>query len=156
MRSVHTWLKLQEPITLDFAKETPFEDALKFIKLKAQGKDGKPLTLYVDPVGLQEAEKTMTSPVQVELADVSVDTALKLILKQLGLMHYIQKDGVVVITSASTEETVTEVFPLLTRLRTSAARWRGEGRAASRFLHDGGRRSPPAVPGMGGMGGGFR
>src|SRR5262245_23072040 len=46
-----TWMKLQEPISLPFANETPLEDALKFIKDATKGKDDRGIPYYVDPIG---------------------------------------------------------------------------------------------------------
>ena len=104
-KSARTWIKLQEPITLDFANETPLEDVLRHIKKTTKGKDGKGLAFYVDPVGLQEAEKTMSSPVIFSLEEVPLATALKLMLRQLGLVYHVQEDGLVVIGSTAMEKT---------------------------------------------------
>src|SRR5262245_18584408 len=43
-----TWMKLQEPISLPFADETPLEDAMNFIKEATKGKDDKGVPFYVD------------------------------------------------------------------------------------------------------------
>ncbi len=102
-----TWLKLQKAADFDFSNETPLEAVLKSIKqVTAEGKEGKDegLPIYVDPVGLQEAEKTMTSPVTLSMNGVSVATALELMLKQLGLTFNVLKDGVVVITNDASED----------------------------------------------------
>jgi hypothetical protein len=101
--AARTWLKLQEPISLSFAIETPLEDAMKFIKEATTGKNDKGIPFYVDPVGLQEAEKTMSSPITLSLEDVPLSTALTLMLKQLGLTYSVQKDGIVIITDQSNE-----------------------------------------------------
>jgi hypothetical protein len=101
------WLKLQKAVDLDFPQETPLEDVLAFIKeATAEAKDGKDedLRLYVDPVGLQECEKTMSSPVIMSMKGVSVSAALQLMLKQLGMAFNVQKDGIVVITSGASED----------------------------------------------------
>lgn len=101
--AARTWMKLQEPITLPFANETPLEDAMKLIKETTAGKNDRGIQFYVDPVGLQEAEKTMTSPITLSLEDVPLSTALTLLLKQLGLTYSVQKDGIVIITDVSNE-----------------------------------------------------
>jgi hypothetical protein len=95
---------LEEPIDMQFPNETPLEDVLKYIKSATEG-PGLPsgLPIYVDPVGLQEAEKTMTSPVTLDLNGVPVRQTLRLILKQLGLT-YMVKDGLLSITSESSED----------------------------------------------------
>jgi RNA polymerase sigma factor (sigma-70 family) len=90
--------KLDEPMSLHFAVESPLEDVLKRIKDSSKGSDGKPIPIYVDPVGLQEAEKTLKSPVTIDLADVPLRFSLRLLLKQLG-MAYCVHDGVLIISS---------------------------------------------------------
>ena len=62
--------KLEEPLTLHFPTETPLEQVLKHIKDATRGADGKKLSIYVDPQALQDAEKTLTSPVIIDLEDV--------------------------------------------------------------------------------------
>jgi hypothetical protein len=101
--AARTWLKLQDSITLPFKDETPLEDVLRFIKDATKGKDDKGIPIYVDPIGLQEAEKTITSPVILALEDVPLSTGLTLLLKQLGLTYSVQKDGILIITVASNE-----------------------------------------------------
>src|SRR4051812_30855721 len=46
--AARTWLKLQEPVSANFANETPLEDVLKYIKEATKGKD-KGIPIYVDP-----------------------------------------------------------------------------------------------------------
>jgi hypothetical protein len=54
------------------------------------------LPIYIDPLGLSDAERTMQSPVQIELEGVPLKSGLRLLLKQLGL-NYVVKDGMIVI-----------------------------------------------------------
>jgi hypothetical protein len=102
--AAQTWLKLQQPVPMPFGNETPLEDVVKYIKQVTSKPDKEPkdsgIEIYVDPVGLQEAEKTMTSPVLIDLAGLPLATSLELLLKQLGLRFYVQKDGLLAITSA--------------------------------------------------------
>ena len=56
------------------------------------------IPIYVDPMGLQEAERTLTSTVTVNLDGVPLKTTLRLCLKQLGLTYRI-RDGLLFITS---------------------------------------------------------
>jgi hypothetical protein len=100
--------KLDEPISMSFANETPLEDVLKYIKSATQGPNDQGIPIYVDPVGLNEAEKTMTSPVTLDLEEVPLKTTLRLLLKQLGLTYTI-KDGLLTITSESSEDQPTEI-----------------------------------------------
>jgi len=76
--------------------EPPLEEVLKHVKDATKGADGKRLSIYVDPQALQEAEKTMSSPVVIDLEDVPLRFSLRLVLKQLGLAYCV-RDGVVMI-----------------------------------------------------------
>jgi RNA polymerase sigma factor (sigma-70 family) len=90
--------KLDEPITLHFATETPLSEVLKHIKEHFKGPDGKKLPIYVDPQGLTEADRTEKSPVTIDLEDIPLRFSLRLLLKQLGLAYCV-RDGVVIISS---------------------------------------------------------
>ncbi len=56
--------KLDEPISMSFNEDTPLEDVLKYIKQATTTKIYTGIPIYVDPLGLQEAEKSMTSTVR--------------------------------------------------------------------------------------------
>ncbi|QEH34699.1 ECF RNA polymerase sigma factor SigW [Aquisphaera giovannonii] len=99
-RNVALLKKLDEPVTLHFPSETPLEEVLKRIKQATTSSDGKPMPIYVDPLGLQEADKTVASPVTIDLQDVPLKFSLRLALKQLGLAYCI-RDGVLVISSVN-------------------------------------------------------
>jgi hypothetical protein len=90
--------KLDEPVAMNFANETPLEDVLKYIQAASRGKNDPGIPVYVDPVGLQEAEKTMNSRIQMNLEGVPLKTTLRLLLKQLGLAYCV-KDGMLIISS---------------------------------------------------------
>ena len=81
--------------------ETPLEDVLKYIKQATQDEAADLPTgipIYVDPVGLQEAEKTMASPSRSTSKASPSRRRLRLLLKQLGLTYTV-KDGLLTITS---------------------------------------------------------
>jgi hypothetical protein len=103
-RSQRIAAELGKPIDMKFANETPLEDVLKYVRSATMSPafpEGIPI--YVDPVGLQEAEKTHTSPVTINLTQVPLRTTLKLLLEQVGLAYQI-KDGLLKITSMSSED----------------------------------------------------
>ena len=52
----------------------------------------------MDPVGLQEAERSLNSTIQIDLEGVPLRRTLQLILTQLGLAYFVE-DGILVITS---------------------------------------------------------
>jgi len=100
--------KLNEPISMSFSTETPLEDVLKYIKSATQGPNDAGIPIYVDPVGLQEAEKTLTSPITLDLEGVPLKATLRLLLKQIGLTYTV-KGGLLTITSESSEDQPTEI-----------------------------------------------
>ncbi len=90
--------KLEEPIAMSFPGETPLEDVLKYIKQATTGPNFSGIPIYVDPLGLQEAERSLTSPISIDLEGVPLRRTLQLLLKQLGLGYFVD-DGILVITS---------------------------------------------------------
>src|SRR5262249_51419088 len=87
--------KLDDPAALHFAEGTLLEEALRKIQEASKGTDGKRIPIYLDPAGLQEADKNLSSPVMLDLEDVPLKFSLRLILKQLGLAYCV-RDGVVI------------------------------------------------------------
>src|SRR4051794_7928052 len=117
---------------LSFPHETPLEDVIKQVRVRTRSTafpDGLPI--YVDPLGLTEADRTMTSPVVFDVKNVPLRTSLTLMLKQIGLIYRV-KDGLLTITSQASEDDGEEEI------------------AASPSPGMGGMGG-----GMGGMGGGF-
>jgi hypothetical protein len=108
--------KLEAPISMSFPNETPLEDVLKYIKSATQGPTDSGLPIYVDPVGLNRAEKTMTSPVTLDLEGVPLWITLRLVLKQLGLTYDV-KDGLVTITSEKSEDRPVPILEHVRRAR---------------------------------------
>ncbi len=133
--------KLEEPVTLHFPLKTPLEEVLKHVKDATKGADGKRLSIYVDPEALEEAEKTLASPVTIDLEDVPLRFALRLVLKQLGLAYCI-RDGVVIIST---------VDGIQQELREAQAEQLGLNPEKFPMGGMGGMNG-----GMGGMGGGMR
>ncbi len=94
---------LDQPIPMHFRDETPLEDVLKHIQAAYTSPDGKVIPIYLDPIGLQEAERTPQSVVTIDLDGIPLKTTLLLCLKQLGLAYCI-RDGVLVINSEESQE----------------------------------------------------
>lgn len=89
---------LDEPISMSFANETPLDDVLKYIKQATTTPTYAGIPIYVEPIGLQEAQHSLNSTVQLDLDGIPLKTTLRLCLKQLGL-DYAVKDGYLLITS---------------------------------------------------------
>jgi hypothetical protein len=94
---------LTQPIAMRYPNGIPLEEVLAEIQVATKGPGGRGLSFYVDPIGLQEAEKTMQSPIAINLEGAPLRTTLRLILKQIDLTYAIQ-DGVVLITSEKADE----------------------------------------------------
>lgn len=90
--------KLEEPVSMSFANETPLEDVLKYIKSATQGPIDSGIPIYIDPAGLQAAGKTVTSPVQLDIEGIPLRTTLRHMLEQIGLTYFV-RDGLLTITS---------------------------------------------------------
>jgi hypothetical protein len=93
---------LEQRVDLKFEK-APLEDVLKFIKQATARPGDSGLRIYVDPVGLQEAETTMQSPVSVDVKGEPLKVALRKVLKPLHLTYTV-KDGLLTVTSEWSED----------------------------------------------------
>ncbi len=95
---------LDNPVSMPFTSETALEDVVKYIKTATSAPGMmQGIPIYVDPVGLSEAEKTMASPITLTLEGVPLRTSLSLLLKQLDLVYHIQ-GGVLMITSSTSRD----------------------------------------------------
>ncbi len=93
---------LERPIPMRFPEPTPLEDVLKYVKKATANPEQPDIPIYVDPLGLQEAERSLQSPVSIDIEGVPLRASLDLCLDQLGL-HYFVRDGCVRITSLDDE-----------------------------------------------------
>ncbi len=91
--------KLEQPISMSFAGATPLDDVLTYIKYQIATPESDGIPIHVDPLGLKEAGRSMTSTVSIDLDGVPLKTTLRLMLKQLGLAYTV-KDGLLIISSA--------------------------------------------------------
>jgi hypothetical protein len=81
---------LDQPIPMQFPDETSLRDLLAHIKQATATPTSSGIPIYVDPVGLQEAERSLNSTVEIDLEGVPLRTTLRLCLKQLGLMYEVE------------------------------------------------------------------
>jgi len=132
------WLKLQHKVDMQFPNDTPLGDVVKYIQQATIDKQDFPegVSVYVDPVGLQDADKTMESTIKMDLKGIPLATTLRLLLKQLGLVYQVQKDGILFITSPedSPAETDEKILDNLSALRSEVKALREE----VRLLHGSG------------------
>ncbi len=151
--------QLNERLTMSFPQETPLEDVLKYIKSNTQSEEldlPSGIPIYVDPLGLQEVEKTLQSPVTLDLEGIPLKTSLRLILKQLGLTYTV-KDGLMTITSAESDDQPTEirVYPVADLAIIPLSLMGGGGGGMGGGMGGMGGGMGGMGGGMGGMGGGM-
>jgi hypothetical protein len=95
---------LDQPVSIQLTDGTTLDDFIKYVRDATRRPKGEVIPIYVDPIGLQEAEKSMTSPLQgVQFEGVALRTSLRLCLRQLDLA-YVVRDGLLLITSQENEE----------------------------------------------------
>jgi hypothetical protein len=95
---------LDRPIPMPFPNDTPIEEVLNYVrKASAQEPGGKPLPIYVDPKGLQAADKTMASCVTIDLEGVPLRVTLDFVLNQLEMCYFV-KSGVIFVSSKDAED----------------------------------------------------
>ena len=58
---------LEQPVPMHFPNGAPLEDVLKYIRGETAARLGKPIPIYVDPLGLQSARRDMTSTVWINI-----------------------------------------------------------------------------------------
>ncbi len=91
---------LEQPVTMTFPEPTPLKDVLRYVTLATATPSYPGIPIYVDPLGLHEADVTLTSKVSIDLLDVPLKTSLRLSLEQLGLGYDVQ-DGYLRVTIAA-------------------------------------------------------
>jgi hypothetical protein len=94
---------LKQPVSMRFPDGTTLKNLLMYVQEETLEPGGKAIQIFVDPIGLGEAEKRMGSTVTgIDLEGVTLGTSLRLCLRQLDLA-YVVKDGLLLITSAEDE-----------------------------------------------------
>ncbi len=90
---------LEKPVDVDVTEEMALEDVVKRIQESIAETDGEGIPIYINPLGLSEADKTMNSPIRnIELRRAPLRASLRRLLEQLD-MQYVVKEGVLEITS---------------------------------------------------------
>jgi len=93
---------LEQPIPMKFTPEASLKDVLTYIRMATSTPTYPGIPIYVDPIGVQEAEKSLSSTVSIDLEGVPLKETLRLCLKQLTLV-YIVEDGHLQIRSEAQE-----------------------------------------------------
>lgn len=90
--------ELERPIALEFPEPTPIRDVLESIRRATEEPGRQGIPIYLDPIGLQEAEKSPDSTVTIDVRDVPLKTALHAALRPIG-MDFVVQDGLLFVTS---------------------------------------------------------
>jgi hypothetical protein len=89
--------KLDQLIPMHFLEDTPLEDVLKYIRQATADVNYPGIPIYVDPVGLQNAEKSITSTVRnLDFDAIPVKDALRLCSRQLDLGFSVRQGFVMI------------------------------------------------------------
>ncbi len=89
---------LERPIPMRFPEPTPLEDVLKHIEKATATPRSPGLPIYLDPIGLHEAEQSATSTVTIDLEKVPLKKSLRACLDPIH-MTYVVKEGYLLVTS---------------------------------------------------------
>jgi hypothetical protein len=96
--------QLERPIPMRFPQGVSLSSMLRHLE-SATGTRARPrgLLIWVDPVGLQEAEQTMSARMEIDAQGIPLRRTLRAALEQLGLSYYL-KDGLLIITCKGSED----------------------------------------------------
>jgi cyanophycinase len=90
--------RLEERVSMPFPEETPLDEVLQHIRRAAEkGPDDPGLPIYIDPMGLQRAERSLNATVMIHETAIPLKDALTRVLASLR-MAYIVKDDVLIVT----------------------------------------------------------
>jgi hypothetical protein len=94
---------LDEPIAVDYTDKSTLEDVLKQIRVLSRG-----IPIYIDPIGLQEAEQSLIAPIQPPFPqrDLPLQEQLHRILKPLGLAFSVKRGFLMITSEVSMDESV--------------------------------------------------
>jgi RNA polymerase sigma factor (sigma-70 family) len=95
-RTAQALKKLDEPIRMPFPDDTPLIEVLKYVKRATTAPSFSGITIFVDPAALQEVDRSLTSPIKIDLDGVPLRTSLRLVAEQLRLAYYVSEGNVII------------------------------------------------------------
>jgi hypothetical protein len=99
-RSGRLSVVLERTIDMPFGQETALDDVFKYIRSSTRGPDmPEGVPIYVDPYALAEVQKTMASPVVLDVQGLPLRVSLLVMLRQLDLTYAVD-DGLLTISTA--------------------------------------------------------
>ena len=96
--------ELAKPIEMAFPDQTPLKEVVRYIR-QSTSSPAFPggIPIYIDPDGLQDADKTEASTVAIDLHGLPLRVTLRLLLRQISLTYQVG-DGLLMITSPASED----------------------------------------------------
>ena len=91
---------MEQPVAMTFPDPKPLKDVLRYVTLATATPTYPGIPIYIDLIGLQEADRTPSSTVTIDLRGVPLKTSLHAGLEQLGLDYRVQ-DGYLRVTKAA-------------------------------------------------------
>ena len=105
--------QLERPIALPFESETPLSDVVQYLKSATQSPElPAGIPIYVDPIGLKEANVTNETPIIIELNGIPLKRGLFLALRSIGLAYTVQ-DGLLIISTQDQLKQLLETEPMV-------------------------------------------
>ena len=95
-RTAQALTRLDDPIAMSFADDTPLIEVLKYVKRATTTPSFSGITIFVDPAALQEVDRSLTSPIKIDLEGVPLRTSLRLVAEQLRLAYYVSEGNVII------------------------------------------------------------
>ena len=90
---------LRARVEMHFPEATPLSELVAYVQSVVTTPDfPRTIPVYVDPIGLEEQEVTLESPIQLDLRTIPLRRTLQLALRPLGLSYAVM-DGMIVISS---------------------------------------------------------
>ena len=91
---------LDQIIQMRFPQGKPLRDLLAYVVSATRSPDGHEIPIYLNPGSVDDMEKTLQTPVKIDLEGVPLRTTLELALEQCELLYTV-KGGVIIVTSGS-------------------------------------------------------
>lgn len=96
--SVRILEELERPIPMEFPDGTPLADLVEYVE-QATGGPGHPgIPIYLDPIGMAEAERTPDMEVSIDVRGLPLKVTLRVALHELGLDYEVD-DGLLRVIS---------------------------------------------------------
>jgi hypothetical protein len=87
-------------VRMRFPQGKPLRELLAYVVSATRSPDGHEIPIYLNPGSVDDMEKTLQTPVKIDLEGVRLRTTLELALEQCELLYTV-KGGVIIVTSGS-------------------------------------------------------